>query len=85
MSMTDILSRKYDDEMYNHPGKTATVQYGVRKYRDRPAINPGDVVTIVRFHTEMDNYGWRPRLLLQLPSGVQRWVDASIIDPQTVA
>lgn len=77
MSMSDIVTRQIDHELFDHPGRTTTVKYAVRKYRDRPALAVGDRVTIVRFAQVEDQYGPLPRLLVRTASGAERWVDAT--------
>jgi hypothetical protein len=79
VSMSDIIARQLDHELYDHPGRETTVKYAVRKYQDRPALKVGDKVTIVRFTRVEGNYGPEPRILVRVEDGRERWIHATVL------
>jgi hypothetical protein len=77
VSMSEIIARQLDHELYDHPGRETTVTIAIRKYQDRPALKVGDKVTVVRFARVEGQYGGEPRLLVRNTNGVERWIPAT--------
>lgn len=71
-----------DRSMWDHPGKTTTMKYAIRKYKNRGAIAVGTEIRIVKFEAQSDQYGIHSRVLVEtLDGSVKRWVPATSVTP----
>lgn len=71
-----------DRSMYDHPGKTTTMQYPIRKFRDRGAITAGTEVRILKYVAEDGRYSIESRVLVEtLDGSVKRWVPTVKVTP----
>ena len=59
-----------DKSMY-YEGRVGTMTRRLRKWRDRPAIEEGEQITILRLAFDADHF---PRTLVRYASG-ERWID----------
>lgn len=78
--MSDVIARSVDHEIWDHPGLVVPVRYAIRKYRDRPALRVGELVTIVRFARIEGLDGPEPRLLVRNVYGIERWIPATNVE-----
>ncbi len=71
-----------DRSMWDHPGKTTTMKYAIRKYKDRGAIAVGTEIRIVKYAAVDGRYGIESRVLVETLDGlVKRWVPATSVTP----
>jgi hypothetical protein len=71
-----------DRSMYDHVGQTTTMQYEIRKYRDRPAIAAGTEIRILKYVAEDGRYTIESRVLIEtLDGSVRRWVPTIKVTP----
>lgn len=69
------------DKMMYPAGFETTIVYRVRKWRNRPALEIGQPVTITRLDWTDNGYCLVPRVLVETGDGATRWIDASSVEP----
>jgi hypothetical protein len=70
------------DRSLYYEGRIGTMKDRLRKYRDRPAIEQGEQVRIIRLTFSDDGYGLLPRTLVRTESGTERWLEPTRVDWQ---
>lgn len=75
-----MFETTFDKMMYPVGFKT-TVEYPIRKWKDRPPLTVGQPVTITQLDWKDNGYGPIPRILVETEDGKQRWIDASSVVP----